>query len=185
MIHLITGGSGSGKSAFAEQHILALQKDRPLYYLATMQVYDDEGRRKVERHRQARAGRGFQTIEEPVMLERAVSEVAPDACVLLECMSNLTANVMFAGAVQADCYAAAEMVLQGVRQLAQKAARLVIVTNNVFEDGIRYDDSTMEYLKALGTINCGLAQMAEQVTEVVVGIPVTVKETERRGDDRG
>ena len=52
---------------------------------------------------------------------------------------------------------------------------LVIVTNNVFEDGVCYDESTMNYIKAMGIVNIGLAAMAERVVEVVAGIPVTVK----------
>ena len=52
----------------------------------------------------------------------------------------------------------------------------MIVTNNVFEDGIRYDDTTMDYMRALGLINRELARMADRVVEVIVGIPVVIKE---------
>ena len=52
---------------------------------------------------------------------------------------------------------------------------LVVVTNEVFSDGIQYDPDTMRYLKYLGDINCRMAEMADQVTEVVYGIPVTKK----------
>ena len=51
----------------------------------------------------------------------------------------------------------------------------MIVTNNVFEDGVIYDAGTMEYLKALGRINAALARLADRVAEVVVGIPVELK----------
>ena len=49
------------------------------------------------------------------------------------------------------------------------------MTNNVFEDGVSYDESTMNYIKAMGIVNRGLAAMAECVVEVVAGIPVAVK----------
>ena len=49
------------------------------------------------------------------------------------------------------------------------------MTNNVFEDGVCYDQSTMNYIKAMGIVNRGLAAMAEHVVEVVAGIPVVVK----------
>ena len=51
MITLIIGGSGSGKSAYAEDYVLAAAADLPKYYIATMQVYDAEGnsRRILER----------------------------------------------------------------------------------------------------------------------------------------
>ena len=47
MLVLITGGSGSGKSAYAEDYITKLSKDCRKYYIATMQVYDEEGQKKV------------------------------------------------------------------------------------------------------------------------------------------
>ena len=40
MIHVITGGSGSGKSRYAEQQILELGDNRRVY-LATMCPYDE------------------------------------------------------------------------------------------------------------------------------------------------
>ena len=66
-------------------------------------------------------------------------------------------------------------VLKEVSILSENVAELVIVTNNVFEDGVCYDESTMNYIKAMGIVNRGLAAMAERVVEVVAGIPVTVK----------
>ena len=66
-------------------------------------------------------------------------------------------------------------VLKEVSILSENVAELVIVTNNVFEDGVSYDQSTMNYIKAMGIVNRGLAAMAERVVEVVAGIPVAVK----------
>ena len=66
-------------------------------------------------------------------------------------------------------------VLKEVSILSENVAELVIVTNNVFEDGVCYDESTMDYIKAMGTVNRGLAAMAESVVEVVAGIPGAVK----------
>ena len=57
-----------------------------------------------------------------------------------------------------------------------KVKDFIIVTNNVFEDGIVYDETTMNYIKTLGCINQELAKMADIIIEVVVGIPIIVKE---------
>ena len=59
--------------------------------------------------------------------------------------------------------------------LLRQCEILVIVTNNVFEDGIVYDEATMEYIRALGEINAFLARLADEVVEVVAGIPITMK----------
>ena len=50
MIALVIGGSGSGKSAYAEQMAVNAAGNGSLYYVATMQVYDEEGKKKVEPH---------------------------------------------------------------------------------------------------------------------------------------
>ena len=94
---------------------------------------------------------------------------------LLECMSNLTANEMFSGESVTDCKAVVNRILSGIQQLKRGIEHLVIVTNNVFEDGCVYDEMTMEYIRAMGSINEQLAVRADQVIEVVVGIPVVIK----------
>lgn len=208
MITLITGGSGSGKSAYAEKYICHVSNEKGCkekYYIATMQVFDDEGQRKIDRHRRLRAGKGFITIEQPRDIQNAVSMLQSENCLktgrsaLLECMSNLVANEMFspvdASGIQAaeaekealddpenmKDYETAQIsrvskkVLKEVSILSENVAELVIVTNNVFEDGVCYDESTMNYIKAMGIVNRGLAAMAERVVEVVAGIPVAVK----------
>ena len=52
---------------------------------------------------------------------------------------------------------------------------MVIVTNEVAMDGILYDPETMEYIRLMGLLNQRLAEMADQVVEVVYGIPVWLK----------
>ena len=208
MITLITGGSGSGKSAYAEKYICHASNEKgrkEKYYIATMQVFDEEGQRKIDRHRRLRAGKGFITIEQPRDIKDAVSKLQSENCLktgrsaLLECMSNLVANEMFPPVDASDTKEAgvkkealdepdnmrdyentlislvSKKVLKDVSILSENVAELVIVTNNVFEDGVCYDESTMNYIKAMGIVNRGLAAMAESVVEVVAGITVAVK----------
>ena len=193
MITLVTGGSGSGKSAYAESLLSSCEGIR--YYIATMQIYDAEGEKKVGRHRKLRAGKGFLTIESPINVgkiqfacagkaeqaqyrqeaERKVQGSSEKKSALLECMSNLTANEMFTKDGMKSEEEVVEKIVSEIQTLSQKLDNLVIVTNNVFEDGVIYDAGTMEYLRALGRINAALARLADRVAEVVVGIPVELK----------
>ena len=184
MITLVLGGSGSGKSAYAE-HLLDGKTNK--YYIATMQVYDAEGEKKVARHRRLRAGKGFVTIEQPRDIgevdfsKRAQQAMEPPdragqnvterpRCALLECMSNLVANEMFReGGFHPEV---AEKITEGVKNLLSQAKHVVIVTNEIFSDGILYEEESEQYKKELGQINQKLAEMAEEVVEVVYGIPV-------------
>ena len=187
---LIIGGSGSGKSAYAEEYITALCKEDFLrrelslrertYYLATMLAYDDEDRKRIARHRQQRSGKGFSTIEQPTAVERAAEKMKPgEKAALLECISNLTANEMFAGTAPKREEAVTEKIVRGIAALKKELTHFVVVSNNVFEDGRVYDEATMAYIRALGRINEYLADMADEVVEVVVGIPIFIKEKQK------
>ena len=93
MIILVTGGSGSGKSEFAENCCMKLPAVEKRYS-ATMQAYDEESRARIRKHQNARSGKGFSTVEQGTHLEDVS---LPKGCTaLLECMSNLVANEMFA-----------------------------------------------------------------------------------------
>ena len=173
---LIIGGSGSGKSAYAEDYMVSISEDRKKYYIATMQIYDEEGKRKVERHRMLRGGKGFSTIEQPVDIGKAAEKMeAEDRTALLECVSNLTANEMFSGEVPGTEEVITEKIVGEIAVLNRELTHLVIVSNNVFEDGNVYDKTTMAYIRAMGRINQKLAEMADEVVEVVVGIPIVIK----------
>ena len=181
MLILVTGGSCSGKSGFAEKLLAETGADTKKYYIATMDAADEESKARVQRHRTQRAGKGFVTIEQARDVHLAAGEIqakrkiSERTAALLECMSNLTANEMFgADKVQSE-QVVIEKVCRDIAQLEKTLDLLIIVTNNVFEDGVQYDESTESYRRSLGRINAWLAERAEQVYEVVVGVPVLCK----------
>lgn len=177
MMTLIIGGSGSGKSAYAENYMNSISEDRKKYYIATMQIFDEEGKRKVERHRMLRGGKGFSTIEQPIDIGKAAEKMEDgERTALLECISNLTANEMFLEEVQGTEEVITEKIVGEIAVLNRELTHLVIVSNNVFEDGNVYDKTTMAYIRAMGRINQKLAEMADEVVEVVVGIPIVIKD---------
>lgn len=201
MMHVVTGGSGSGKSAYAEQLVqeysgksayaeepvqeraedVGHEKVLHRIYIATMIPYGEEGARRVARHRRMRQEKQFETIECYTGLSRL--RIPERSVVLLECVSNLTANEMYdlSGAGEGTVRA----VVDGIQSLHRQAEHLVIVTNEIFSDGITYDASTMQYMAYLGEINQEIAREADRVTEVVYGIPVGIKDVEDDVRDSG
>lgn len=176
MMVLVIGGSGSGKSSHAEDIVVKKFPDMKKYYLATMQVYDEEAKRRVERHRELRKGKGFLTIEQPVKIQNALEKMeSGKRAALLECISNLTANEMFAQEEAKGEIQVVEDIISGIELLKENVSQLVVVSNNVFEDGVAYDETTIKYIRAMGEINQRLAMLADQVVEVVVGIPLVIK----------
>ena len=165
MIVLVTGGSGSGKSTWAEKLVASLPNENRVY-IATMRVYDDESVKRVERHRAQRADKGFRTIE--CEKDLASADIADSSVVLLEDLVNLMANEMFDGGD-------VSRIVPALNILAKKCRHLIMVTNDVFADGIEYAESTQEYIRQLAEINNAAAQIADCVVEVVYSIPIAVK----------
>ena len=182
MVTLILGGSGSGKSAFAEDYIIKHNNGGKTYYLATMQSGDDpETRKRIERHRMMRKEKGFLTIEQPYDIQDSVDQMEQEASVLLEDLSNLLANEMFLKKRETDTERDLEKEIEeGIVLLTKHTANLVIVSNNIFEDGIEYDEETKRYMKALGELNRRIAGHSDKVYEVVCGIPVSLKQKTRQ-----
>ena len=199
MMILVTGGSGSGKSGYAEERACSLGLHEK-YYLATMQASDPESHERILRHRRLREGKGFLTLEKPFLMKEAElqKELPPHTrvgrVILLEDLSNLLANEMFSDSdSRQSCFLEAcgqiggteasgealwrttRRIMEGVRLLLKNTEHLVIVTNEIFSDGTTYEGETACYLRALGALNEALAKMADQVIEVVYGIPVIIK----------
>ena len=121
-IILVSGKNGSGKSRFAEQLAAKFLGDRR--YVATMISKTPENERRIRRHRQQREGLGFITLEVPYQVEKAA--VPLGALVLLEDVSNLLANTIFAHSGNE------EEVCRGICTLAARCSLLIAVTISAF-----------------------------------------------------
>lgn len=166
MLTLVIGGSGSGKSVFAES--LAASFHGKKIYLAAMEPFDDECRARIRRHREQRKTIGFETIERYTDLEGA--DIPAESCVLLEDLSNLLANEMFSpkgGGVG--------QVRRGLVSVEAACGHLIVVTNEVFSGGDRYEGETVQFMKNLAVLNRELAARAQRVVEVVNTIPMELK----------
>ncbi len=167
MISLVTGGSKCGRSRYAES---LLKTADSKIYLATMQPFGEEAYRTIERHRRLRENKGFTTVERYTDLET----LAVPRCdgILLECIANLLANEMFSETPADDVTG---KIMKGISHLAVQTGHLVVVTSQVGADGITYSPETMSYIENMGRLNSLLAEIADNVTECVYGIPVTLK----------
>lgn len=164
MIHVVIGGSGSGKSEYAEKLAQGLkQGNHALYYIATMYPYsgegetvDEETKRRIERHRSMRGEKGFRTIEQytdiaGVWRTEADGQTSNCSCgdtYLLECMSNLLANEMYLrhGLLSSNQgfrltdrekvqALAKTCILKPLVERSAKGDFLVVVTNDVHSHG--------------------------------------------------
>jgi adenosylcobinamide kinase/adenosylcobinamide-phosphate guanylyltransferase len=173
---LVIGGAACGKSEYAEA--LAAVQPEPRYYIATMMPFSQEDYQRIEKHRLQRAEKGFITMERFTDLKGLVLPRRGTA--LLECLGNLTANELFAeGGAGKD--GAFDAVISGVLALEAQCSQLVVVTNDVFCDGVRYPVETQRYIDILARVNNTLAARFDQTVELVCGIPLPVKSSARLG----
>lgn len=172
MLIFITGGAASGKSAYAERLLCQHAQENSRLYLATMQPFGVQAQARVKRHHALRAGKGFDTIERYTALNTILLPRTYQG-ILLECLSNLLANEMFAedGAGQQ----AEDAILCGIAHLQQQCEVLVVVSSEIFSDGYHYSCQTEQYRQILARLHCKLATWAQVVIHTVCGLPVPLK----------
>jgi len=161
---LVLGGSGSGKSLFAQKlaRDAALREKRPLYYLATMRPFDAEDCLRIKRHRRVREGWGFDTIEEPLFLSRAR---CGGGVVLLDSLTALLTNRMFSPEGEGVS------LEKELSALTETAFLTVLVSDMLFSDSLFYDPQTEEFRRRLGHLHQSLAKSCKTVYRLSCGVP--------------
>ncbi len=170
MFFLVTGGSASGKSEYAES-LLAAEDEGDRYYIATMQPWDEECIERIGRHRLMRQGKDFKTIEVYGRLNGL--DLPAGSSAILEDLSNLLSNIFFDERYREEDISA--MITDDILNLMNSIKTFIIVTNEVFSDISDHDADTLRYRCLLGKLNCILADLADNVTEVVCGLPLCIK----------
>lgn len=98
-----------------------------------------------------------------------VRHAASRAVFLLEDLTNLYANEVYGTSGHPH------EILAPLLELRQQAGALIIVANELYSDGICYAPETDRFLHDLAGLAAALSAAADQVTEVVYGIPVQLK----------
>ena len=174
MTALVIGGAASGKSDYAETLLCRLSGNAPKVYVATMEPYGAEAAARIAKHRQARTGKGFLTLERFTNL--AGLRVPDKSAVLLEDLGNLCANEIFSPYGSGN--GAEASILRGLRYLRGQCAHVVIVSNEIFCGGTAYSGETLQYLRTLARLHREIAATVDGVCEVVCGIPAYHKGAE-------
>lgn len=164
---LVLGGASSGKSMYAQRLAKQLAGDGTLYYLATMAPYDGEDHARIEKHRQERAGWGFATLELPADVGKAAEQVR-DSTVLLDSLTSLLTNSMFLP--DGSVLEAEESVMVGIMALLKTARNVVMVSDDLFSDGIVYEEGTETFRRQLGHIHQRVAALCGEVVRLEYGV---------------
>jgi adenosyl cobinamide kinase/adenosyl cobinamide phosphate guanylyltransferase len=176
---LLTGGARSGKSRYAEalaHHFGSEFGSEEVCYVATLKPRDDELQRRVARHRQRRSPT-WRTVEAPLGVAATVRE-AGEPVLLVDCLSGFVSNVLLEHEKQGE-EAAVEAVLSEVENLLEaikaSSKTVIIVSNEVGSGVVPAYPLGRWYRDALGLANQRVAQAADAVALLTVGIPQLLK----------
>ncbi|GGE55348.1 bifunctional adenosylcobinamide kinase/adenosylcobinamide-phosphate guanylyltransferase [Priestia taiwanensis] len=168
MLIFISGAVRSGKSTFAESFVKNYATEAK--YIATSIRIDDEMSDRIVHHQKQRAEGDikWQTWEQPCNLTELTFH--EDDVVLLDCLTILTANELFH-----DDEDALARIYKGVSHVKTQCKLLIVVSNEVFQEGIPEDEMTREYMYVLGKLHQQLVQDADEAYLVVHGIATKMK----------
>ncbi|MDR0567860.1 MAG: bifunctional adenosylcobinamide kinase/adenosylcobinamide-phosphate guanylyltransferase [Spirochaetaceae bacterium] len=165
MITLITGGIKAGKSRRA---LDLAQKvwSKPISFIATAEMLDEEMRRRIIAHQAERASLGgFAVIEEPLALDSAVAGAG--LCAIVDCIPMWINNLMHYQK-EADF----QRILKG---FIENMRDCIVVSNETGLGNIPFDETTRRYNLLLAEANRAIASAADAVELMVAGIPVKIK----------
>jgi adenosylcobinamide kinase / adenosylcobinamide-phosphate guanylyltransferase len=166
-IIFITGGQRSGKSKFA-QNLAEKLSDNPIY-LATARIWDEEFRRRVERHQSDR-GENWLTIEE----EKHIGSLSfAGKTVLMDCVTLWLTNLFTDNEFQVE--PALSQAKTEFQNLANQPFTLIVVSNELGMGIIPDNLASRQFLDLQGWANQFIASLANEVYLMVSGIPVKVK----------
>jgi len=174
-LHVVIGGTRSGKSAHAEA--LAAATGRPVTYVATGAVIDDEMRSRVDAHR-ARRPAGWTTVEPDGDPLRVAGQVArAGGCALVDGVGGWLATAQHLGEDLAACVASA-------RALDTGGGVVIVVAEQVGGGVTPVDAMSRRWVDAVGEVTRALAARADVAELVVAGrvVPLAPAATADPGD---
>jgi adenosyl cobinamide kinase/adenosyl cobinamide phosphate guanylyltransferase len=169
-LSLLLGGARSGKSQLSAR--LAASSGRPVVVVATAEARDDEMAERIRRHRASRPD-SWRTLEVPLALAGAVRGLAPDAFVVLDCLSLWVSNAIEAEATDDEIV---EEAREMAAALERREAPALVVSNEVGLGIVPANALARRYRDVLGRVNVAFADAASDAYLVVAGRALRLEE---------
>ena len=166
-ITFITGGQRSGKSSFAQKLALSLS-DKPVY-LATSRVWDEEHRKRIERHKADR-GNEWINIEEEKFLSR---HMFLGKVVVIDCVTLWATNFFFD--LGSNVNTSLEALKSEFENFISQDAHLIFVSNEIGLGGTSENAIQRQFSDLQGWLNQYISGRADEVFFMISGIPVKIK----------
>jgi adenosylcobinamide kinase/adenosylcobinamide-phosphate guanylyltransferase len=138
-------------------------------YLATARIWDDDFRRRIERHQSDR-GSHWINIEEEKRFSGCKVE---GQTVLLDCITLWLTNIFFDNGFDID--RSLDEAKSEWNRFVQKNMNLIVVSNELGMGVHPVEESARKFADLQGWMNQHIAKAADAVYLLVSGIPVKIK----------
>lgn len=179
-ITLVTGGTRSGKSSYAEKILCNLDS---CLYIATATITDDEMQRRVKKHK-AQRNKLWTTFEGFKDLDKVIEKFVGET-VMLDCVTNMISNLMFNSNKNIDKLTEndKEELFRNIKNEFEKLINsvrksnknLIMVTNEVGMSLVSEYELGRIFSDYQGFINQYLATESNNVVFMVSGLPLLLK----------
>ena len=132
---------------------------------------------RIQRHQEHRAGRGWETIEEPLELDRVLLRAAAPVLVV-DCLTLWINNLMYEAEREGGEIGEDEVAARCARVLevcAQREGTVFFVTNEVGLGIVPDNALSRRYRDLVGRCNQTMAAGADEVIFAMSGIPMRIK----------
>jgi len=195
-IIFVTGGARSGKSSLALKEASKFSGKK--LYIATAEALDEEMRERIEDHKRKR-GKDWDTYEEPVRISEVIKKTGKDyRIIVIDCLTLWLSNLMHAGLnIESEIeYLISSLVtihsltnqpyFNNAMKIIPPHPPLVkggrgdyqvifIVSNEVGMGIVPENEMARKFRDMAGVLNQKIAEIADEVYLVTVGIPMKIK----------
>jgi adenosylcobinamide kinase/adenosylcobinamide-phosphate guanylyltransferase len=167
MIHYITGGERSGKSAFAQG--LALRLTPHPAYLATARRWDGDFEKRIARHQAERDAR-WENLEEEVTISKVRTT---RSVIVLDCVTLWLANLY--ADHQYDTEAALAFAQAELNRAFAQTVTWIVVSNEIGMGVHAATEAGRKFVELQGWVNQYIASRADEAYLMVSGLSLKIK----------
>ncbi len=186
-VELVLGGARSGKSRYALQHALSAAH---VTWIATAQAFDAEMQQRISHH-QAERPSHWRTFETPLYLSQTLAQQSDQPMIVVDCLTLWVSNWLCqptqhhisdhsiqdtaSHSLTAEWQTEQTDFLRQIERFSGLPERLILVSNEVGFGIVPDNPLARLFRDEVGQLHQRIAAIANQVTLVVAGLPLSIK----------